>query len=330
LQQPNPSLRVEHLGVRYARGSRLALDDVSLAIDGARTLAVVGPSGAGKSTLLRAIAGLIRPESGTIALDGRSLSGESPQQRRVALVFAEDALLAHRTVRRNLEFVARDATQIDEVAVTLGIDRHRERRPAQLSSGERRRVSIARALLAQPRALLLDEPLAPLDPELRSLVREELLHVRERFDGPMIIVTHDHADAMTFADTLAVLVDGRIEDAGEPQRVYDRPRTLRVAALLGTRPMNLLSGSVFGLSDDVVVGIRPERIELAGDGDLRGEVRRVERTGADVYVYIASVAGPIVARVDAASNVPQGAVVSCTYSAADMRRFDRATGKSLS
>lgn len=329
MQKPEQSLRVEHLGVRYARGSRRALDDVSVSIEGARTLAVVGPSGAGKSTLLRAIAGLIRPEGGTIELNGRSLIAESPQQRRIALVFAEDALLAHRSVERNLAFVARDATQIGDVAVALGIDAHRNRRPAQLSSGERRRVSLARALLAQPSALLLDEPLAPLDPELRALVREELLHVRERFDGPMIFVTHDHADAMTFADTLAVLIDGRIEDCGEPQRVYDWPRTMRAAALLGTRPMNLLPGVAFGFGDEIVVGIRPERLALAGDGELRGEVRRVERTGADVYVYIASAAGPIVARVDAGSIVSRGALVGCKYSSADMRQFDRATGTAL-
>jgi len=327
---PALALRVEHLAVRYPRAARRALDDVSLSIDGPRTLAVVGPSGAGKSTLLRAIAGLTPVESGTIELNGRNLHSDSAQRRRIALVFAEDALLAHRCVERNLAFTARDPAHVDEIARTFGLDEHRRSRPAQLSTGERRRVSIARALLSEPRALLLDDPLSPLDPELRALVREELLHVRERFDGPMIFVTHDHADAMTFADTLAVLVDGRIEDFGEPQRVYDRPRTLRVAALLGTRPMNLISGAAFGLSCDVVVGVRPERITLGGEGALRGNVRRIERTGADAYVHVA-IAGSqsIVVRVDAAGLPPEGAAVACAFADADLRRFDRASGEAL-
>jgi ABC-type sugar transport system ATPase subunit len=324
------TLRIEHLGVVYPRALRPALDDVTLAIDGARTLAVVGPSGAGKSTLLRAIAGLVGVSSGTIELDGHDIARDTPQERRIAIVFAEDALLAHRTVERNLAFVARDPSQIDDVIETLGIGAFRGRRPSELSSGERRRVSIARALLAQPRALLLDEPLAPLDPELRALVRDELLHVRERFDGPMIFVTHDHADAMTVADTLAVLIDGRIEDSGDPQRVYDRPRTVRVAGLLGTRPMNLLSGAMFGLGDDTIVGVRPERVRVASGGVFRGEVRRVERTGADGYIHVVGDAASIVARVDASDVVAVGTSVACAFADADMRRFDRSTGQARS
>jgi ABC-type sugar transport system ATPase subunit len=320
------TLRVEHLAVVYPRGARPALDDVSLTIDGARTLAVVGPSGAGKSTLLRAIAGLVGISRGTIELNGRDVSRDAPQERRIAIVFAEDALLAHRTLERNLAFVARDPSQIDDIIDTLGIGAHRGRRPSQLSSGQRRRVSIARALLAQPHALLLDEPLAPLDPELRALVREELLHVRARFDGPMIFVTHDHADAMTVADTLAVLIDGRIEDSGEPQRVYDRPRTVRVAALLGTRPMNLLPGAIFGLDPDTIVGVRPERVRLAGDGAIRGEVRRVERTGADGYIHVVGEAASIVARVLASDVVAVGTTVACAFADEDIRMFDRVTG----
>jgi len=134
---------------------------------------------------------------------------------------------------------------------------------------------------------------------------------------------------MTVADSLAVLVDGRIEDAGDPQRVYDRPRTIRAAALLGTRPMNLLSGSAFGLGDRVVVGIRPERVLLRGEGVLRGEVRRVERTGADAYVHVASSAGPIVARVDVAAIAAPGTQVACELPEADVCRFDRVSGMSM-
>lgn len=319
-------LRVERLEVRYGSRERPALDGVSLRVSGPRTLAVVGPSGAGKTTLLRAISGLLRAQRGDVLFDERSIVRDSAQCRRIGVVFAEDALLPHRTVRGNLAFVARDRASVAGLAKTLGIDGLLERRPAELSSGERRRVSIARALLARPQALLLDEPLAPLDPELRAIVREELLHVRERFDGPMIVVTHDHADAMTFADELAVLVDGRIEDTGTPQRVYDYPSTVRAASFLGTRPMNLLPGPALGEAAGIVVGIRPERVRIGAEGRVRGTVVRVERTGADAYVCVQTPNGAINARIDGRYVPSIGDALACAFDDADVRRFDRGNG----
>jgi multiple sugar transport system ATP-binding protein len=151
-------------------------------------------------------------------------------------------------------------------------------------------VSIARALLSDPAALLLDEPLAHLDPELRRSVRDEIAGVRQRFSGPIVYVTHDHEEALAIADRIAVLMDGRIEDAGDPQRVYDAPRSIAVAKFFGARPMNVFDANG-------PCGIRPERVVVGPDGSLPGHVVRRERTGADVYLTIDTARGRIVARV---------------------------------
>jgi ABC-type sugar transport system ATPase subunit len=324
------ALRVRALAAGYAAGP--VLHDIAFDVGAARTLALVGPSGAGKSTLLRTLAGLLRPVRGEIAVGGRSIAGLVPQERHVAMVFAQDALARHLTIRANLALALRGSSagaRIEEIAAALEIERHLERRPAQLSTGERQRVSIARALLSDPAVLLLDEPLAPLDPELRARVREELVHVRARFGGPMLFVTHDHADAMTVADDLAVLIDGRIADVGAPQRVYDRPASTAVATFLGARPMNLIDGAALGESSPCVIGIRPEHMLLRADGPLRGTVERIERTGADAYVYVASDAARLVVRVEAALAPAPGTQVGVAFAPEAIRRFDRSSGAAI-
>ena len=323
------TLRAHDLRVTYDGRSLPALAGVGLEVAPARTLAVVGPSGAGKSTLLRALAGLVRTSSGRIEVAGRALEGLPPQARRIALVFAEPALPEHLTVRANLALVVRSRShareRIEETAAYLDIARHLEHRPSALSTGERQRVAIARALLSEPDVLLLDEPLATLDPALRGRVREELLHVRERFAGPIVLVTHDHTDAMAVADELAVLLDGRIEDCGDPQRVYDAPATARAAALLGARPMNVLPGPLFGERPDVLVGLRPERVRV-GAGERVATVRRIERTGADGYLHVDLDGHALVARVDARDLPSVGAAIRFAYDERDLKRFDAASG----
>jgi ABC-type sugar transport system ATPase subunit len=190
------------------------------------------------------------------------------------------------------------------------------RRPRQLSGGERQRASIARALLSDPTVLLLDEPLAHLDPSLKRSVRDEILGVHERFAGPVLYVTHDHVDAMSVGDRLAVLIDGRLEDVGEPQRVYDAPGSVAVARFLGERPMNLFQDG------ERLAGIRPERVRLAPDGALDGRVVRRESTGADSYLEIETERGPIVARVPAEDRRQAGDRVTLDLPAAWIRHFD--------
>ncbi len=323
----HPALEVRDLVVHYSGSKTRAVNDVAFSVERRRTLAIVGPSGAGKTTLLRAIAGLTRVESGSVSLGERDLNGIVAQDRRIAMVFQSDALFPHLSVRQNLTFALRDRSRtstVEELARSLEIAHHLDRKPGVLSGGERQRVSIARAVLSEPAVLLLDEPLAHLDPELRARVRNELLGVRERFEGPIVYVTHDHAEALAIADELLVLMNGAVEDAGDPQRVYDAPATVRSAAFLGERPMNILERDA-----DTVLGIRPEHIRIADSGALEGVVFRRELTGADAYLYVRTSAGTVVSRVSASTNVSMGDRVSLAFDEKHVRKFDRASGKTL-
>ena len=321
-------LAARDLVFAYAKGARRALDRVSIEAAPGTTLAVVGPSGSGKTTLLRVLAGLAHARSGDVLFAGESLLAKTPQERRIALVAQDDALFANMSVRANLRFALRErhvrsGARIAATAAALHVERHLERFPRQLSGGERQRAAIARALLSDPCALLLDEPLAHVDPALRRSVRDEVVGVRQWFAGPVLYVTHDHVEAMSVGDVLAVLVDGRIEDVGEPQRVYDRPQTLAVARFLGERPMNLLEG------DGAIVGIRPECVRLCAGGALRGRVLRRESTGADAYLDVETPRGTLAVRVPAVDGARDGDAVELELPPAAVRRFDRATGRAI-
>ncbi len=317
-------LSTEALVVHYAGRSAPALDRVSIDVPDRTTLAVVGPSGAGKTTLLRTIAGLLPTNSGDVRLGGESVAALPPQERRIALVFQDDALFTNMTVRENLRFAVRrrdaDNDAVAATALALHVGEHLDRRPRQLSGGERQRASIARALLSDPRALLLDEPLAHLDPSLRKSVRDEVIGVRQRFPGPILYVTHDHVEAMSIGDSLAVLVEGRIEDVGEPQRVYDSPRTMAVARFLGERPMN------FWRDDGVIIGIRPECVRLVSEGGWPGRILRRETTGADAYLDVETERGNLVVRVPATNGARPGDLVALEFAQQFVRRFDLVSG----
>jgi ABC-type sugar transport system ATPase subunit len=324
---PDDGLEVRGLVVQYPGNRHPVVSDVSFIVAPARTLSVVGPSGAGKSTLLRAICGLVPITRGEVSIGGRSVVSKRPQERRAAMVFASDALARTMTIRENLRFVLRSSDEsgrIEDVARALDVHVHLDKYPQQLSTGERQRVSIARAVLSDPAVLLLDEPLAPLDPDLRVRVRDEIVHVRERFGGPIVFVTHDHTDAMAVADDLVVMMDGRIEDSGDPQSVFDRPASARVAAFLGARPMNLLPGTAFGWPGTLVAGFRPERARLTSGADavLGGSVERVERTGADVYVHVRTQYGVVIVRTAAPHAPAIGSDFGIAVAEEDLCRYD--------
>jgi sn-glycerol 3-phosphate transport system ATP-binding protein len=321
-------LEVRELSVAFPGRNSPALDRITFDVADGTTLAIVGPSGAGKTTLLRVIAGLIGAHGGDVRLAGGSVMSMPAQQRRIAMVFQDDALLRNLTVRDNLRFALRDRAgavmRIEATAQALHVAQYLDRRPARLSGGERQRAAIARALLSDPAVLLLDEPLAHLDPSLRRSVRDEVLGVRQHFAGPILYVTHDHVEAMSVGNRLAVLVDGKLEDAGEPQRVYDSPANLTVARFLGDRPMNVFR------SNGLMLGIRAERIRIAGEGTLKGRVARRETTGADVYLDVETPRGTFVVRVAVRDDsTATGDLVALELPEDAIRRFDPATGVAI-
>jgi ABC-type Fe3+/spermidine/putrescine transport system ATPase subunit len=256
-----PILELRNL-VKHFPGQQ-AVREISLAIPRGSFFSLLGPSGCGKTTTLRLIAGFEQPTSGDILLDGEIVNQRKPYERNVSTVFQNYALFPHLTARANVEFGLKRhrATDIDarvrEVLQLVGLTGKETRRPAQLSGGERQRVALARSLVLQPDVLLLDEPLAALDPKLRKQMRVELKAMQRRAGVTFLLVTHDQEEALSMSDHLAVMNEGRIEQVGSPEDVYLRPRSRFVAGFLGA--VNWISGA----------GIRPEAVRLlpAGPAD---------------------------------------------------------------
>jgi sn-glycerol 3-phosphate transport system ATP-binding protein len=291
-------------------GGVVAVDRLSVAAHEGEFLILVGPSGCGKTTALRLIAGLEKPTSGTISIGDRVINELSPRDRDIAMVFQNYALYPHMSVRRNLAFALKErrvskdriAGKIEEVSKMLGLEEFLERKPAQLSGGQRQRVAMGRALVRDPKAFLLDEPLSNLDAKLRVQVRGDLKRLHQQVGITTIYVTHDQVEAMTLGDRIAVMSAGRIEQVSTPQDVYDNPATLFVAGFIGSPAMNLLRGVVrdgtvtagdltLGMpklpDGDVVVGLRPKLLRPGPDreGSLRFRVDVVEPLGDGVLVH---------------------------------------------
>jgi multiple sugar transport system ATP-binding protein len=301
-------------------GEVVAVDDVSLEIADGEFIVLVGPSGCGKSTLLRMIAGLEEVSAGRISIDGADVTDLAPRRRDIAMVFQTYALYPHMNVRQNIGYglkVRRVAKaeikqRVEEVAGLLGLEELLDRRPAQLSGGQRQRVAMGRAIVREPKAFLMDEPLSNLDAKLRVGMRASLAQLHARLGTTSVYVTHDQTEAMTLGQRVAVLKDGRILQVDEPQRLYREPRDLFVAAFIGTPAMNLVEATIEG--DDVlfgrfrvplepgrrpapghtkvVLGIRPEAFTVAGPPSAGSPVLEiapvvVEELGSDVHVYFA-------------------------------------------
>ncbi len=300
-------------------GDVVALDDVSLRIEDGEFIALVGPSGCGKSTLLRSIAGLEDVTSGEISIDGRDVTDLAPRHRDIAMVFQSYALYPHMNVRENLGYglkVRRTSKveirrRVEEIAELLGLEDLLERKPAQLSGGQRQRVAMGRAIVRNPQAFLMDEPLSNLDAKLRVGMRASLAQLHGRLGVTTVYVTHDQVEAMTLGQRVAVMRDGGILQVDTPQRLYERPRDVFVAGFIGSPSMNLVDATVEG--DDVVVGqfripldparrpegrakgsvilgIRPETFEDASFAStelptLDVDVVVLEELGSDAHVF---------------------------------------------
>ncbi|ADB50692.1 ABC transporter ATP-binding protein [Conexibacter woesei] len=270
-------------------GSVQALDRVSLAVEPGQFLALLGPSGSGKTTTLNVLAGFVTPDSGTVTFDGSDVTALPPHRRDLGIVFQGYALFPHMTVAENVGFPLRmrkvprsdRSTRVREGLALVGLEEHADRAVATLSGGQRQRVALARAIVFEPRMLLLDEPLAALDKQLRDAMQLELRRLQQRVGITAVAVTHDQVEALTMADMVAVMRDGRIEQIGSPRDVYMRPATLFVADFLGEAnlvPVERGQLAGFGRLGHDRTGqavVRPEHVTLHRDGDAAedGELR---------------------------------------------------------
>jgi multiple sugar transport system ATP-binding protein len=262
----------------YANGVK-AVDEVELEIEDGEFMVFVGPSGCGKTTLLRMIAGLEDVSGGSIFIGDVDVTEQQPQRRDIAMVFQNYALYPHMTVRDNLAYglklrkmSKRDwSLRVDEVAKTLGLDELLDRKPAQLSGGQRQRVAMGRAIVREPKAFLMDEPLSNLDAKLRVSMRAELAKLHERLRVTTVYVTHDQVEAMTLGQRVAVLRDGVLQQCDTPQRLFRHPANLFVAAFIGSPSMNLVDATI----DGDAVHFAGTALPLPPGSSLTGSERRV-------------------------------------------------------
>ena len=281
-------------------GDHHAIKGIDLAIEKGEFVVFVGPSGCGKSTLLRLIAGLETIDKGSLQLDGRDITHLQSSQRDLAMVFQSYALYPHMTVFENMSFALKLAgvdratirTKVDKAAAILDLHQYLERTPKELSGGQRQRVAIGRAIVRDPKVFLFDEPLSNLDAALRVQTRIEIAKLHRELGATTIYVTHDQVEAMTLADRVVVLRDGRIEQHGTPLELYDRPANKFVAQFIGTPSMNVVPASALpqlanGNGTDGFVGIRPEHVHLngQGQGSLPATVDLVESLGVETLIY---------------------------------------------
>lgn len=292
-----------------------ALKGISFSIQDGEFFALLGPTGAGKTTTLRIIAGLEKQDEGHILFDGQNANGLIPAERDVAFVFQQYSLYPNMSVYENLAFPLRSPLRkmpepeikrrVTEAAEKLRIEHLLERKTARLSGGEMQRVSIGRAIVRQPRIYLMDEPLSNLDAKLREALRVELKHIQKVQHSTTLFVTHDQIEALTMADRIAVLDEGRILQIGTPHDIYDRPATTFVAQLVGTPRINLISasrangklivkdtplqltaGEEVTLPAEFLLGIRPEDVRLGADGEFTGNVILTEPLGVETIVHL--------------------------------------------
>jgi multiple sugar transport system ATP-binding protein len=309
-------IRLEGISKTFPNGFS-AIRNLDLEVADGEFLVLVGPSGCAKTTLLRTIAGLEDATEGRITIDGRDVTDAPPRRRDIAMVFQNYALYPHMNVRKNLGYGlkvrriprAEARRRVENVASMLGLEDLLDRRPAQLSGGQRQRVAMGRAIVREPKAFLMDEPLSNLDAKLRVGVRASLAELHQRLGVTTVYVTHDQTEAMTLGQRVAVMRDGRILQIDRPQRLYEEPKDLFVAAFIGSPAMNLVEARIEGdqvafgqfrlpldpdrrpaIAGDVVLGIRPESFEAASFAPshlstIETEVAVLEELGADAHVF---------------------------------------------
>jgi multiple sugar transport system ATP-binding protein len=342
--------------VRKAFGATEVLHGVDIEIADGEFCVLVGPSGCGKSTLLRMIAGLENITSGEISIGGRVVNQVHPKERDIAMVFQNYALYPHMTVADNMGFslalrgTAKPviAKRVGVAADILGLVPYLDRFPRQLSGGQRQRVAMGRAIVRDPQVFLFDEPLSNLDAKLRVAMRTEIKELHQRLKTTTVYVTHDQIEAMTMADRIVVMHDGRVEQIGSPLELYDRPANQFVAGFIGSPAMNFLEGTVragaaahvqtaagsrlplpaaatAAEGRAVVYGIRPEHLDLADDG-FDAEVIVIEPTGSETQLYARVGAQEIVAVFRERHDFAPGQMIRLRPRAEVAHVFDASTG----
>jgi multiple sugar transport system ATP-binding protein len=340
-------------------GNFTAVKESSFTIEDGEFFMLLGPSGCGKTTTLRMIAGLELPTSGEIYLDGEEISQRPPSQRDIAFVFQMFALYPHLNVRKNIQYPlvsqgmkrSEIKAKVAEVSRILGIEDILNRPVGGLSGGDRQRVALGRAIVRDPKAFMMDEPLGALDAEFRERMSEELRALHDRMKATTVYVTHDQLEAMQMGDKIVVMNNAVVEQFGTPQDIYDMPATMFVADFIGSPSMNFLefNGAVAegtssvslngqevsvpvqrqGVTGNLVFGVRPEHISFSDDGAYRGEILATEYLGTTQIVTINTANGDLKARINADLPATVGDKVGLNFNPKTVTLFDADSGKAL-
>ncbi len=336
-----------------------AVKESSFTIEDGEFFMLLGPSGCGKTTTLRMIAGLELPTSGEIYLDGEEVGQMPASQRDIAFVFQMFALYPHMNVRKNMSYPlisqgmprAQVKAKVAEVAEILGITDILGKPVGGLSGGDRQRVALGRAIVRDPKAFMMDEPLGALDAEFREHMAEELRALHDRMNATTVYVTHDQLEAMQMGDKIVVMNHGVVEQFGTPQDIYDKPATMFVASFIGSPAMNFMtfqgavtpganevtmSGLTMAVPEareafegEMVLGVRPEHVALSNDAPLRAEVRATEYLGTTQIITLATSEGEVKARAPSDQVARLGETVGLTFNPSTITLFNRQSGKAL-
>lgn len=343
-------------GITKTFGQLTVLDRIDLEIHSGEFLVLVGPSGCGKSTLLRMVAGLEPISGGDLVIGGERANELAPQKRNIAMVFQSYALFPHMTARENIGFgprirgekAAETAAKVDHAASILNLHSYLDRYPRQLSGGQRQRVAMGRAIVREPSVFLFDEPLSNLDAQLRVQMRTEIKALHQRLKSTVIYVTHDQIEAMTMADRIVVMNQGKIQQIGAPLDLYDRPANKFVASFIGSPSMSFIPGTVAdgffctGEGEKIAVsatakgaraaeaGIRPENFVIAREGaGLTLVVEVIEPTGPETHIYGRIAGEPVRAVFRERIQLAPGEQVPVTAGSEHIHLFDKESGLPL-
>ena len=326
-------------GITKTWGAAAAVEDITFSAPAGHLVALLGPSGCGKSTTLRLIAGLETASAGTIRIAERDVTALPPAKRGVSMVFQSYALFPHLSVAENIMFglrvrdvpkPERDA-RLKRAAGILGLEQLLDRKPSQLSGGQQQRVALGRAIVAETRVCLMDEPLSNLDAQLRVEMRREIRSLQRRLGMTMLYVTHDQVEAMTMADQVVLMRGGRIEQDDAPAALYEKPATIFAARFVGTPPMNVIPASLVPASmasppggrarDTLAIGIRPEATRIAADG-VPASVAAVEYLGADTLIETRIADQSFIVRLPGRANASLGETVRVAWDPSAAHWFD--------